>query len=160
MQAGYWFNDIRVSPQADYFSSFGGLVNWQAPWLRFVHLINTSGTLSDDDIGRISFTDFGCLENGTFERDGETVPFEESWYAPQGAQASLVYVQSHGGTVTGLEIQQPDFCIISLQQGAACFRRQGKRWRCLYRVGEFPRYRLPLGNAGKPGWRLAEQLTP
>jgi hypothetical protein len=80
LQAGCWFADIRVNlASGEIYSGFGGVVWWQTPRLWFQQLINISGPLWDQDIRHIALTPFGCCEQGTFDRDGQAVCFEEKW---------------------------------------------------------------------------------
>ena len=55
LQAGCWYADIRVNlASGEIYSGFGGVIWWREPKLWFQHLINISGTLSDQDVGDIA----------------------------------------------------------------------------------------------------------
>jgi len=59
LQAGCWYADIRVNlASGEIYSGFGGVIWWREPKLWFQHLINISGTLSDQDVGDIALTRF------------------------------------------------------------------------------------------------------
>ena len=158
LQADGWYADIRIKLDGSGFSSFGGRVTWRRPKLTFHHDLDL-GSGFPEDIGTISLTSFGCIENGEFVNGGEVIPFEEKWSCPAGAVSSRVLLRRSRKSITGMEIQLGDDCIIILEGTAARFRRVGHTWRTHYRAQGFPPCRRPTGVRPLAGWNLVEQVS-
>lgn len=156
LQAGCWYADIRVNLSSDeVYSGFGGVIWWRAPKLWFQHLINISGELSDQDIGEIELTDFGCYERGTFDMDGQTRNFEEKWLCQQ-SQSTRVFTLFQRGQLKGLEVQSDQYCILMIQDKIKLFHCNGNHWRCLSASTPRKNCWQPTAKILRPGWQLQE----
>ena len=165
LQAGCWYADIRVKlASAEVYSGFGGVVWWQKPQLWFQHLINISGVLSDQDIGDIRLTRFGCLEYGTFDMNGQKVCFEEKWRLRQ-SQFSRVYTRYRQGKLIGLEIQTDKHCILIVEDKIKLFGRHGRtrgdgKWQVIHSNAPRENCWLPTFGKARPEWQLQEVVSP
>jgi hypothetical protein len=164
LQAGCWYADIRVNlASGEIDSGFGGVVWWQQPQLWFQHLINISGALSDQDIGDIRLTRFGCFEYGTFDMDGQAVCFEEKWQLRQ-SQFSRVYTRYRRGKLIGLEIQTDKHCILIIKDKIKLFARRGRTrgygvWQTVHSNTPRENCWQPSFGLARPEWKLREVVS-
>jgi len=164
LQAGCWFADIRVKlASGEIYSGFGGIVWWQKPQLWFQQLINISGARCDQDIGHIALTPFGCFEQGTFDRDGQTVYFEEKWQFRQ-SLFSRVYTRYRRGKLIGLEIQTDKHCILIVKDKVNLFVRRGRtggsgKWQTVHSNTSRDICWQPSVGLARPGWQLREVVS-
>jgi hypothetical protein len=161
LQAGCWFADIRVNlASGEIYSGFGGVVWWQKPQLWFQQLINMSGALSDQDIGDITLTPFGCFEHGSFDMEGQTVGYEEKWQLRQ-SLFSRVYTLYRRSKLVGLEIQTDKHCILIVKDKVKLFVRRGRsrgsgRWQTVHSNTPRKFCWQPTVGLARPGWQLRE----
>ena len=161
LQAGCWFADIRVNlASGEIYSGFGGVVWWQKPQLWFQQLINMSGALSDQDIGDITLTPFGCFEHGSFDMEGQTVGYEEKWQLRQ-SLFSRVYTLYRRSKLVGLEIQTDKHCILIVKDKVKLFVRRGGsrgsgRWQTVHSNTPRKFCWQPTVGLARPGWQLRE----
>ena len=159
LQTSGWYADIRILLDGGGFSSFGGCVTWQRPYLTFHHDLDLGSGFSED-VGRISLTSYGCIENGVFVKDDKETPFEEKWLCQASAVGSRVLLKKSRNRITGLEVQLGNHCIIILEGTAGRFFRYGSSWKASYRGEGFPITRRPTEEKTPSGWRVVEKVLP
>jgi hypothetical protein len=160
LQAGCWYADIRVNlASGEVYSGFGGVTWWREPKLWFQHLINISGMLSDQDVGDLALTRFGCFEHGTFDMEGQTVHFEEKWQLTQ-SRFSRVYTLSRRGKLIGLEVQSDKHCILIVKDKIKLFARRGNRqWQTLHSNTPRENCWQPTVDLARSEWLLREVVS-
>ena len=112
-QARTYYADLRIphgapAPFAEE-EAFGGRQRFRAPHLRFLHELDRSGRLGDDD-GELTWDGGTLLESGHFDFEGRACRYRERWVRRSRPDPALTVHTLHAedGALAGLCVQVDD----------------------------------------------------
>ncbi|MEE4382119.1 MAG: hypothetical protein V2J02_09015 [Pseudomonadales bacterium] len=112
-QARSYYADLRIphgaaAPFAEE-EAFGGRQRFRAPRLRFLHELDRSGRLGDDE-GELAWDGAALLESGSFEFAGRACRYRERWVRRSRPDPALTVHTLHAedGALAGLCVQVDD----------------------------------------------------